>query len=89
MQQRFRYYVIKELQFAVELHGAVLDAADSQKVLHQADQPDRVVVNIRIEPMPCLFLEVVARAEKIAGVSGYGSQRRAQIVGYGAQEIGS
>ena len=71
----------------MQLHAPVFNAADSQQVFHQADQPCGIVVNIQIELFARRHVETVPRGQEIAGISRDGCQRCAQIVGDRAQKV--
>ena len=71
----------------MQLHGPVFDAADGQQVFDQTAEPRGIVVDILIELPACRLVESVCRGEEIAGVPRYGGERRAQVVGDGAQKI--
>ena len=66
----------------------VFDSGDGQQILHQPDQPDGVLVNIRQDGLLVRCLHGLAVGQQILRVAGDGGQGRTQVVGDGAQKVG-
>ena len=86
--QRLGDDLIHQLHGGVQVHAALLDARDRQQVFHQIDQPHGIVVDVRVELLLGGLVEVICAGQQVACVSRDGGQRRAQVVGDGAQQVG-
>ena len=87
MLQSLLNHVAHQFRLHGQLHRAVVDARDGQKVLHQRDQPACVVVNVAIHMLLLLRAQCAPVVQQHVGISGNAGQRRAQIMGNGAQQI--
>ena len=85
---RFPDHLVDQLDGKAEAHFALLDPCDRQEVFHQASEPLRVVVDIGKGLYPRLLIQFVVVRQQIARVARNGGQRRAEVVGDGAQHVG-
>ena len=89
MPQGFRDYVLHDLIGQMKLHASLRDLCDGQQVFHKSVEPLRIVINVgEYLPSGCGIQRFIAVQQRV-GVSGNRGQRRAQVVGDGAQQIGA
>ena len=88
MTERFGNDLADQFGFHAQVHAAVFNAGDSQQIFYQIDQPHGIVVDVRVDLQPGGFIDGGMVGEQVAGIAGYGSQRGAQIMGDGTQQIG-
>ena len=78
-------HFLHQLRLGVQLHVPFLDSGHRQQILHQIVKPRRIVVDVAVHLIPGLRGQAFAVRQQNARVAGDGGQRRAQVVGDGAQ----
>ena len=89
MAQGLLHYLLHKLRGHMELHPALLNPRYSQEILHQVDEPYRILINIRIQPLLRLLIKLPAVGKKVAGIAGNRGERRSEIMGNGAEKVGA
>ena len=89
MPQRFRHDFIDQLSGDMQIHSAILQSADRQQIFHQVDQPHRIVVDVHAHLLFGLCVKQIPIGEQIACIPGDRSQRGAQVVGDGPEQVGA
>ena len=85
----FRNGLIHQLRRQFQLHCTVFNPGDGEQVFHKVNEPKGIVVDRGIELFAFFRPQAFSVCHQNPGVAGNGGQRRAQIVGDGAQEIGA
>ena len=89
MLQSFGDNFLNQLGLHFQLHAALFDFSDRKEIFHQIMEPCGIIVNIAVHLLSAFCIQTLTIGEKNTGIAGYGSERCTQIVGNGAQKIGS
>ena len=89
MAQGLLKHLFQKFRLHANMHGAVFDACDGQKVLCQVHKPHRVIVNSGVQLLLFFLWKLDAFFHQHAGISADAGERRAQIVRNGAQQVGA
>lgn len=81
MSERFRYDVVHDLIRKVQFYAAVRNFCNGKQVLNQSRQPLRIVINVRKNLFPRLFIQHVIAVQQRIRVAGNGGQRGPKVMG--------
>ena len=89
MLQRFSDDLFNQVGLHFQLHSALFDLCNCQQVFHQIGQPCGIVIDITAHLPNGIIVQLFQIRKQHTCVARDGSQRCAQIVRNGAQEIGT
>ena len=81
MPERFRHNIVHDLIGKAQLDAAVRDFCNGKQVLNQSRQPLRIVINVRKNLFPRLFIQHVIAVQQRIRVAGNGGQRGPKVMG--------
>ena len=81
MSERFRYDVVHDLIGKAQLDAAIRDFRNGKQILNQPRQPLRIVINVRKNLFPRLFIQHVIAVQQRIRVAGNGGQRGSKVMG--------
>ena len=89
MSERFRYDVVHDLIRKVQFYAAVRNFCNGKQVFNQSRQPLRIVINVRKNLFPRLFIQHVIAVQQRIRVAGNGGQRGPEIMRNRTLKIGA
>ncbi|MNV97503.1 hypothetical protein D3C71_1926310 [compost metagenome] len=87
MLQSLRNDILNQFTLKVQIKRSVFNPGNGQEILHQMDQPNRVIVNIGIQAPFLLLIQNLGIADENACIAGNTSQGSPQVMGNTAQQV--
>ena len=82
------HQLLRQLRLGAQLHPALLNPGDGQQIFHQIIKPLGIVVDVAVHLVPGVRGQALRAGKQDTGIAGDGGEGGAQVVGYGAQQIG-
>ena len=80
MPQGFCNHLIQKLVCKFKFQSSVIQSGNGKQILHNSDQPFRIIIDIAINLMFCSFVQTVTIAKQHICISGNGAKRRTKIM---------